>query len=94
MKPYNLLLDIHKSIPSVLSLHFERKPSILRAFVFPVRKKLQLKTSQLNAPIPLYMMSINENGFTITSGKALRIMNLLIQRMTGNYALGHRLLMW
>ena len=41
-----------------MSFHYGRKPSTLRALVFTVGKKLQLKTSQLNARISLYMMNI------------------------------------
>ena len=56
MKPQkNLLLGIHKFFPSLLSLHYERKPRTWKAFVFTVGK-LQLKTSQLNTPIPLDMI--------------------------------------
>ena len=36
----------------------------------------------------------HENDLTITSGNLLRMMNLLIQWMTWNYALGHHLLTW
>ena len=50
-----ILFDVHRFISSLLSLHSGRKPSTLRAFIFTVVKKLQLKTSQSNAPIPLYM---------------------------------------
>ena len=52
-----LLFDIHRFIPSILSLHNGRKLSRLKAFVLTVGKKLQLKTSRLNAPILLYMMN-------------------------------------
>ena len=58
MKPENLLLGIHKFILSFLFLHYGRNRSTLRAFDFTVGKKLQQKTSQLNAPIPLFMINI------------------------------------
>ena len=43
-----------------MSLHYERKPSTWRAFVFTAGKKLQQKTFQLNVPIPLYRMNIRK----------------------------------
>ena len=52
------MFDIHKFILSLLSLLYGSKLSILGVFVFTGGKKLQLKTSQMNAPIPLYTMNI------------------------------------
>ena len=63
MKPLNLLFDIHKFIPSLLSLHNGRKPSRLKAFVFTVEKKLQLKTSQMNAHAWTSLVDMVKNFF-------------------------------
>ena len=76
-------------MPLLLSLHDGKKLSILEAFVFTVGKKLQQMTLKLNAPAEHH-----ENGFVITSGNSLRMMNLLIQWITWYYALRHHLLKW
>ena len=72
MKVENLLLDIYKFIPSLLSFHHGRKPNILRAFVFKVGKKLRLKDIPIEC---IYSIVNHEIGFTIISGNPLR-MNL------------------
>ena len=41
-----------------------------------------------------YSIVQDENRFTITSGNSLKMMNLLIQWMTWNYAFRHCLLIW
>ena len=47
------MFDNHKFITLLVSFHYGRKLSTLRAFVFTVGKKLHLNPFQLNEPIPL-----------------------------------------
>ena len=76
-------------MPSLLSLHYRRKPSTLRAFVFTVGRKLPFECTP-----SIVLDEYHENGFTITSGNSLTKMDLLIQWMASNYTLRHHFLTW
>ena len=90
MKNNSLKSSVYKFI--TLSLHYGRKLSNLRAFVFTVRKELQLKNITIECAYSVLHDKHHENSFAITSGNSLTMMNLLIQWMTWNYMVRHRFL--
>ena len=54
---------------------------------YAIKKANQTNTTK-DTPIECIYSIVHDNGFTITSGNSLRMMNLLIQWITWNYELG------
>ena len=80
MKPKNPLFDIQKSIPSLLSLPKETKH--IGSFCSCSWKETPTKDIHIVCTYSIIQDEHHENGFTMTSGKSFRMMNLLIQWIT------------
>ena len=76
MKPYNLLFDLHKFIPSRLFLNYKTKH--IENFCFHSWKETLAKDIPIECTYPFVYDEYYKNGFTITSENSLRMMNLLI----------------
>ena len=76
MKPKNFLFDIHKFI---LSLWVETKH--VESFCFLSWKETLTRDNPTESIYSIVQDEHHENGFTITPGNSLGMMNLLIQRI-------------